>query len=79
MEHSTVAAASDRSAGSPKQHSETPSTEISPDHPVRSREHRSFVFPSGRRDNPSSTLFHRYSIHADTVQLPSIPMKLGFS
>jgi hypothetical protein len=41
---------------------------------------RSFVLPNGRRDNPSSTPFHRYSIRADTVQqLSSIPMKAGLS
>jgi hypothetical protein len=56
------------------------STEISPDHPVRSKARRSFVFPNGRRDNPSGTPFHRYSIRADTVQrLPSIQMKVGLS
>lgn len=60
--------------------SETQSTEISSDHPGRSRARRSFVLPSDRRDNPSGTLFHRYSIRADTVeQVPSIPMKSASS
>jgi len=60
--------------------SEIPATEISHDHPVRSRVRRTFALPSGRRDNPSGTPFHRNSIRADTVQQsPSIPMKLELS
>jgi hypothetical protein len=55
-----------------------PPNELSPYHPVRSRARRSFVLPSGRRDNSSGNFFHRCSIHADGVQqVPSIPMKLG--